>query len=90
MAIYDSFSEDRRRGSRKTPEVNPIGELIAKKYENWGYLNARGTWSKDRIDQFYFDSKNGRTREVNISASGNLYLIICDEKKWFCVVDCSD
>lgn len=90
MSTHFGASEWRRRGSRPTPETNPIGELVQKGYQNWGYLSERVTWKKERIDQFLWDTKNGLTREVNISASGNLYLIVSDEKKWFCIVDCSD
>jgi len=89
MSIYEA-SEYRRRQSRPTPQENPIGKLVQDGYANWGYEYARGDWPKERIDEFYWCIKNGLTRQVNLSTTGNLYLIVCDEKKWFCTVDCSD
>ncbi len=90
MSTHFNFSEDRRRGSRPTPSENPLPELAKKGYANWGWANEKRNWSDSRLKQFYADIKNGLTREVNVSANGNLYLIVCDEKKWFCTVDCSD
>ena len=85
MVIYDAWSR-----LPPPPKENPIKDLVAKGYENWGYHNDCFTWPQERLKEFESCVKNGLTRKITMSANGSLFLIVCDEKKWFCSVDCSD
>lgn len=85
MAIYDAWSR-----LPPPPKENPVKELVEKGYENWGYENACAEWPQGRREELEKCIKNGLTRRVTLSKNGSLFMIICDERKWFCTVDCSD